>query len=713
MKSRSVRDGAFGGTALGPVQNVLERVANLRASVLEFAVVIRAGLVAVFLVAVFATGCGGHGRAAGTIVFQSYASGRAGLYAVRPDGSHLTRLPVDLPADGAVVSWMRDGTKALVMFDTRNGGTAAYVFEPVSRRRRLIRLPGLFRGSNVQPEDLTEMPWSPDGKRLALGTDNGDVVFDVDTGVRRYIRDELATDLLTWSADGKALLFPDGRAVYAASADGGPPTRLMQFAHLEPAGLQSSSDGKWISFEDRDELYVVRTNGTGLRPIARDAESSAWSPTGERLAFADFNGLVLVDVENRRRRRLTNDRLHDPANEGPAWSPDGRRILYRRNDLGYGAAPSDHMQLWTMKADGTDRHPVTHAVPVDSGEDAAVWVEASVKGTPPPRLPLVTLPTARTITTRLPIVALAAEGSHAAVAQGFGGPPELRGPLGPIVVWNRVRGTSVRVPVHGCGSAYDVLLAAGRVGYRCDNSSEGYNFDESLRVGTTDLVRTRGGEFTGLFLGGFVADGGSIAFDVESAGNRSRGEFRIHRTRVWKATGTRKVIVRTFSGEATVASLDAARIAVLRDGKRVSVLSPGGAIRTFAFGGSRILGAALDGPRLVVLQSARLTVLDLRRGRGTASWPVRRGFGPDPELEDVQGDLAAYVVGAGVHLLRLSDGREIVMDTPNATEPVFARFVPSGLFYSFNESYQRRPGRLAFVARPELERALVSRAAAR
>jgi len=267
--------------------------------------------------------------------------------------------------------------------------------------------------------------------------------------------------------------------------------------------------------------------------------------------------------------------------------------------------------------------------------------------------------------------------------------------------------------VHGCGSAYDVLLAAGRVGYRCDNSSEGYNFDESLRVGTTDLVRTRGGEFTGLFLGGFVADGGSIAFDVESAGNRSRGEFRIHRTRVWKATGTRKVIVRTFSGEATVASLDAARIAVLRDGKRVSVLSPGGAIRTFAFGGSRILGAALDGPRLVVLQSARLTVLDLRRGRGTASWPVRRGFGPDPELEDVQGDLAAYVVGAGVHLLRLSDGREIVMDTPNATEPVFARFVPSGLFYSFNESYQRRPGRLAFVARPELERALVSRAAAR
>ena len=92
---------------------------------------------------------------------------------------------------------------------------------------------------------------------------------------------------------------------------------------------------------------------------------------------------------------------------------------------------------------------------------------------------------------------------------------------------------------------------------------------------------------------------------------------------------------------------------------------------------------------------------------------MRRGFGPAPELEGVQGDLAAYVVGAAVHVVRLSDGREIVIDTPHATEPVFARFVPSGLFYSFNESYAKRAGRLVFVARPELERALASRAAVR
>jgi hypothetical protein len=34
---------------------------------------------------------------------------------------------------------------------------------------------------------------------------------------------------------------------------------------------------------------------------------------------------------------------------------------------------------------------------------------------------------------------------------------------------------------------------------------------------------------------------------------------------------------------------------------------------------------------------------------------------------------------------------------------VVARFFPGGLFYSFNESYDKRPGRLAFLTSSELE----------
>jgi WD40-like Beta Propeller Repeat len=667
----------------------------------------------VVLVAAFATGCGGHGRASGTIVLESSFSGRAALYSVRPDGTGVTKLAVDLPADGADIAWTRDGTKALVEYDTGTGGTVAYVFEPTSHTRRAIQLRGLYW--------ISDMPWSPDGTRLVLGTGNGDVVLDVKDGNRQPIDTANADQLVTWSGDGEQLLFTSGLGVYAAPAAGGSARAIVALARRGVVGLfglQSSADGKWISFIANGEtrtvgLYAVRSNGTGLRLIARDAESSAWSPTGNRVAFARENGVAVVDVEHGRRRQLTTDRLDDPTNEPPAWSPDGRWILYRRNDLGFGAPLSSHLQLWAMKSDGTDKHPLTNGFAIDLGDEQAVWVEASVEGRPAPGLPLVVLRPAPALTTGLPIAALAAEGNEAAVAQGFGGMPGLRGPLGPIVVWNRVRGTRVFVSVHGCGSVFDVLLAEGRVGYRCDNAGNGYTVDDSLRLGTTELVRTHGEEFTGSFLGGVAADGGTVAFDVASAGSKIRGDLVIQQTRVWKATESRKSIVRTFRGEATVAALDASRIAVVRGGKAISVLASAGGVRTFRFGGRRVLGAGLAGPRLVALLATRLTVVDLRSGRRAHSWPVRRGFGPAPELEGAQGDLAAYVVGASIHVLRLHDGREIVINTPNATEPVFARFVASGLFYSFNAAYEKRPGRLVFVVQSQLEHALNSKAAAR
>ena len=635
----------------------------------------------------------------------------------------MTKLPLDLPSYGASVFWTRDGTKAFVLDDTGSRVVAAYLFEPSSGTRRPIRLRGLHLTGTNQVGDLSEMPWSPDGKRLLLATNKGDVVFDVETGVWHTIDDSSADGPLAWSGDGKELLFPFNLDVYAAPAAGGPARLVVQLARpgvITAYGPQSSSDGKWIAIVATTEsgaaaLYAVRSNGTGLHLVARGGDSPAWSPVGERLAFADDRGIVLVDFENGRRRRLADTGLHDPEDAGLTWSPGGGRILYEGVDLGDGAPPGYHLQLLTVKADGTDRHPVTHAFRVDSGAFQAVWVEAAVKGIPRPALPLVSLPAARTIVTRLPVVALGAARNRAAFVQGFGNAAGRRHPLGPIVVWNPVRRDVLRIPISGCGTAYDVILAAGDVGYRCENTADGYTLYDSLRLvrpgrrRTVELAHTHGEEFTGSFLGGVVADGSTVAFDVESAGNRIvPGELRIHRTRIWKASGARAQIVHTFRGEVTVTSLDAGRIAVLRGGKTVTVLAPGGGIRTYVLGGSRILGAALDGSRLVVLRSRRLTVLDLQTGRRTASRPVRRAFGPAPELEDVQGDLAAYVVGAVLHVLRLSDGREIVVDTPNATEPVFARFVPSGLFYSFNEAYAKRPGRVAFVARSELERALAS-----
>src|SRR5205823_809228 len=97
--------------------------------------------------------------------------------------------------------------KALVAYDTGSGRTVAFVFESPSQTRRPIRLPGLYW--------ISDMPWSPDGTRLVLGTSDGDVVFDVKTGARHLI-DAANDQLLTWSGDGNQLLFTSDHDVYAA-----------------------------------------------------------------------------------------------------------------------------------------------------------------------------------------------------------------------------------------------------------------------------------------------------------------------------------------------------------------------------------------------------------------------------------------------------------------------------------------------------------------
>ena len=541
--------------------------------------------------------------------------------------------------------------------------------------------------------------------------------------------------------DGTGLVrLPPGRARHAM-ATAGEPARSNVRVRLPHAmsvyDQMSSSDGRWVSFGAneglREGLYVVRSDGTHLHRIARDFDlTSAWSPTGERLAYATSNGVALVDLASGGRQRLTNERLDDPANEPPVWSPDGRWILYRRTDVDAGATWQDHLQLWVMRADGSDRYPVTHTFPASYGGsvdygDSAVWVAADLKGTAAPKLPLVSLPTAHTTTTTLPIVALGVASERAAVAQGFGTAADFGdtgGRVGPIVVWDPTRRTTALVPAHGCASAEGLLLSTGRVGYDCDNSSEGYVFDHALRLGSAQLVRAHGGEFAGEFLDGVVADGRTVAFGILSQTVDIRHQqMAFHRrSRIWESRGGRTKLVRTFGGEADLLSLDDGRLAIepvpcgsaryCRFGTTVRVFSPAGRIRTFTLDGRPVLDAVLDGPRLVVLQRKQLTVFDLGSGHRRATWPVRLGFNSGAELEDAAGELALYVVGAAIHVLRLSDGRDVVIDTPNATEPVFARLVPNGLFYAFNVAYVKRPGRLAFVTRSELDRALASKAQA-
>src|SRR5206468_12283382 len=67
--------------------------------------------------------------------------------------------------------------------------------------------------------------------------------------------------------------------------------------------------------------------------------------------FGDGPGNIWVmDADGSNQTKLTNTRA---AEEDPAWSPDGERIVFWR------ATTSHNADLWIMDADGSNKHRLT------------------------------------------------------------------------------------------------------------------------------------------------------------------------------------------------------------------------------------------------------------------------------------------------------------------------------------------------------------------
>ena len=77
----------------------------------------------------------------------------------------------------------------------------------------------------------------------------------------------------------------------------------------------------------RDAIYGVRSDGSGLRTILRDAARPAWSPDGKRFAYyggAGCRGFCVADANGRNRRLLFG--ADCGSGSDVAWSRDGTRL---------------------------------------------------------------------------------------------------------------------------------------------------------------------------------------------------------------------------------------------------------------------------------------------------------------------------------------------------------------------------------------------------
>lgn len=195
---------------------------------------------------------------------------------------------------------------------------------------------------------------------------------------------------------------------------------------------------------------------------------------------------------------------------------------------------------------------------------------------------------------------------------------------------------------------------------------------------------------------GLRGDGDLLVF--ASYDPEVKPQARLHR-----AHPRRAIQVRTFPRGVRIVGVHAPTIVVgARKGMLEVLNADGKLLRTLDVRVAEVSRLALDGSSLVVQRGRVVDVYDLDTGRRVNRWTMAKGV-----LEDAHGGIAVYVTDTAVRLIRLSDGRDVVLSTPTkgfGEGPLHAQIEAAGLVYSYVNYKATRPGHGVYVPYRQLVR---------
>lgn len=180
-----------------------------------------------------------------------------------------------------------------------------------------------------------------------------------------------------FSPDGNSIIMSliEGRDshIYTMDLRTGQRRRLTSGPSINTAPSYSP-DGRFITFEsDRggsQQIYVMNANGTNVQRISfGDGRygTPVWSPRGDLIAFTKiYGGLFYIGVmrpDGTGERLLTESFL----DEGPTWSPNGRVLMFARQDPGYGDRQS-RTRIWSVDLTGHNERAIL--TPGDASDPA-------------------------------------------------------------------------------------------------------------------------------------------------------------------------------------------------------------------------------------------------------------------------------------------------------------------------------------------------------
>lgn len=188
-------------------------------------------------------------------------------------------------------------------------------------------------------------------------------IYDLEKGTRTVVKEFPYTiEAPNWTNDGKWLIYNSKGTLHKISPDGKLEEELNTgFATNCNNDHCLSFDGKYIGIshgtaEDHlSRIYVLPIEGGNpvlLTPLA-PSYLHGWSPDGKTLAYcADRKGnydVYTISSQGGVEKRLTTA---DGLDDGPEYTPDGKYIWFNSVRTGL-------MQLWRMKADGSEQEQMT------------------------------------------------------------------------------------------------------------------------------------------------------------------------------------------------------------------------------------------------------------------------------------------------------------------------------------------------------------------
>ena len=297
--------------------------------------------------------------------------GGDGIVVMNPDGSGQRSLADTASISGRFPDWSPDGTK--IVFTGIPPGASEEIFVINADGTGLMRLTNGSGSTSMSPK------WSPDGSRIVFQRQHTRNDATGEAGIDIYVMNAVGGEL-TQVTDGTELL-PDRHNLgnqYPNWSPGGD-SIVFESVNLGPDGY-------------RGELWLMNATGGGWRrlTVADPAlvnfvfyypdEYPTWSPDGRKIAFrrsfpSGVSDIFIVNADGTGVSQLTNT----GAAATPSWSPDGTQIAF-----------SSAGQIHVISADGSVVTNISNSV---VGEIFPSWQRITAASSQPPAITSATTTT--------------------------------------------------------------------------------------------------------------------------------------------------------------------------------------------------------------------------------------------------------------------------------------------------------------------------------